>query len=702
MSMAMVTNYLNKAKKYNKVIDFKHIKILLTGPSAAGKSSFCHLLFGSKKFSTDYKSTDILESKQAVIKQKPIAVKTFTASKQEGEINWYELDPTAQIQFLKSLLVHKRFHDQKYVDDVGGDKPEGSHSIDDDDDEEGNNNDNTPPEASQSDLVKKVVKAESLPDSFTSDIKLVTVVDTGGQPEYIHLLPAINSYPTVTFIVHDLNEKLHEKVNVYREVDGKKVKERILNFTYLNMIHLLMCFVTDTLEQQLPEQAKKYISSPIKPYIGFVGTHYDEVKDPAIIKNIIDSLNLIVTEREYKPEGILHSEEIGNIHLVNNKTAGDGEKEDSAVKEIREQIEEFTNEIEPRILPITWMILQLKIQEKSNEKPYISYEEYKKIVKETINDDKETEEETINADEEIEASLTYFHFTGILLYFKHSDLCNYIVINLQWLYSNLAKVMQLSSKNIKYKDSKVKNKLDNQRLLVKQDYKCKLEGIDTNDLNLLLNLLKHLKVIAEVTKEDVEYFYLPCALSNSEMCGRKYNKHGKLLSEPLLIQFKSGFLPRGFFCSLVVHLINDQHKTKWKDQLNVNEVNYSDLMIFLMPDGSYLYMHDKIFFLQLEMRCSESGSSLYHKDIFFKLYTHYLEAVCKHLRFDPQKLQYGFLCKANQCDDDHIVVIDLPITLRSMEDKSRLCIQCNRKGSEKILLEKCHTIWFEQVSIYIF
>ena len=46
----MVTEYLNKAKKDKKVVDFKHIKLLLTGSSAAGKSSFCRLLFGSKNF----------------------------------------------------------------------------------------------------------------------------------------------------------------------------------------------------------------------------------------------------------------------------------------------------------------------------------------------------------------------------------------------------------------------------------------------------------------------------------------------------------------------------------------------------------------------------------------------------------------------------------------------------------------------------
>ena len=543
----MVTNYLNKAKKENKVMDFKHIKVLLTGSSAAGKSSFCHLLFGSEKFSTEYKSTDILENKQALSKrrsEKTIAVKNLNMLEKEGgEVVWYEFNLQEQIQYLKLLLMQKKFYNQKVVDNhgkVGDNTPHSSHTIDDD--EEENDDDKTLLEARHIGIEKEVVEAEPLPDSFTSDmVKLVTVVDTGGQPEYIHLLPAINSYPTVTFIVHDLNEKLHDKVNVYREVDGKKVKEQSLNFSFLNMIHLLMCFVSDTLEQQLPEQAKKYISIPEKPYIEFVGTHYDEVKDnPTIIKNFGDTLDLIINERQFKPEGILQSE-IGNIHLVDNKNAGNNEKEGSVVKEIREQIEQLTNDIESKTLPITWMILQLRIQQvcTSNHKEYITKKEYTKIANEFLNDENE-----------IEASLLYFHFTGLLLYFDNPSLRDCIIINLQWFYSTLAKVMQLSSQNVKFLDGKLKNKLDNLRLLAINDYKSKLEGINTQELKFLLDVLKHLKVIAEVTVEGTKYFYLPCSLSNSDMCDNKCNMH-KSLREPLLIQFKSGFLPRGFFVLLL-------------------------------------------------------------------------------------------------------------------------------------------------------
>ena len=142
----MVTKYLSKAKKDKKVVDFKHMKLLLTGSSAAGKSSFCRLLFGSEKFSAEYNSTDIMENKQAFTvvksrsgeKEKAITVKNFTVLKQEGEVVWYELNLEKWIQYFKSLLVHKKFHNQKLVDcsSTGGDKPHGNNKIDDEEDDD--------------------------------------------------------------------------------------------------------------------------------------------------------------------------------------------------------------------------------------------------------------------------------------------------------------------------------------------------------------------------------------------------------------------------------------------------------------------------------------------------------------------------------------------------------------------------------------
>ena len=690
---------MNKAKKDKKVVDFKHIKVLLTGSSAAGKSSFCRLLF-RLKFIPEYDSTDIVEKKQAVpviksrseYENQAVAVKSLSMLKQGKEVVWLELDLKDQIRYLKSLLESDKFHDQKTPPHTPNDENYTAIGSSDDNVDKNDSNDNNDKsfiKIPQSDIDKKIIASEALSDSYTIEtVKLITVVDTGGQPEYVHLLPAINSYPTITFLVHDLTKKLDDPVQVrYKKTGCEEDPEKILNYSNLDMIHLLMSFVRDSLSiEHQSEVMVPNISVPQKPYIGFVGTHYDQIKGDEVT-DINKELELIVNEKNFKGVGILAPEK-GIIYPVNNTTAGDSEKEDPHGKIIREQIEHFTNEIEAKILPITWMILQLTLQDLcvTHHKKYITYGEYMEIAKKSV---------SICDEEEINATLIYFHFIGLLLYFQNPSLCDYIIINLQWLYTNLAKVMRLSLKDVKIDDRTLRKKFDEKRLLPSKQSDCeiKLEDVSQQELECFFKILMHLKVIAIVTIDDKDFYYLPCVLSNLRMYD---DKHKHLLSEPLLVQFTSGFLPRGFFCSLVVHLLNDQPE-KWEHQLHRSAKNFSDLMIFRLPDKTYLYLHDKIFYLKVEVRHERKYVDAWYHFELFDVLQKYLIRVCKQLNFDHHKLQYGFLCLANENDGDHIAVIDLPEIIRNK------CTRvCSRECSNVTELDESHTIWFEKSELECF
>ena len=695
--------YLNKAIKNNKVIEFKHIKILLTGSSAAGKSSFCRLLFGLK-FSAKHNSTDVMENKQAlsVVKSdsgdegQGVIVKNLSMLKKGEEVVWFELDLKHQLKYFKTLLLSERFQDKNMLPasynnnendhDNTGDADDGNDDIDDIDDI-----------APQTGIKKEIMVAESLPDSFTIEtVKLITVVDTGGQPEYIHLLPALNNHPTITFFVHDLTKKLDEPVQVHYKKEGcEEAPVRMLNYSNLDMIHLLMCFVTDSLEQP-SRQTVPCISFPKKSYIGFVGTHYDKVKDDQkIVGSINNKLNDLIVERNFEHTAVIPTKKGHLIYLVDNTTAGDSEKEDPEVKEIRNQIEHRISQIETTTLPITWMVLQLYIQElcTTHHRRYITYEEYLNVARENT---------SLYEEDEIKASLTYFHFIGILQYLQDAPSLNgCIVINLQWLYTSLAKVMHLLPEDITFHDVNFQQKFNDHRLLANHsDCKVQLKDINNDknisedELQYFLKLLVHLKIIAIVKIDSIEYYYLPCMLSNLKVCD---DKHKHLLSEPLLIQFTSGFLPRGFFCSLVVHLL-ERKPDRWNHQLDKSKQNFSDLIIFNLPDGSYLYMYDKIFYLKAEVRHGRKNfKATYHSEILNVL-QYYFKKVCNQLNFDEQKLQYGFLCLTDKSNDDHIAVLNLARISKSKIIK----LTCSQKDCDyKTSLNKSHKVWFKEVSILI-
>ena len=609
--------YFNKAKKDKKVVDFKHIKILLTGSSAAGKSSFCRLLL-RLKFLPEHNSTDVMENRQAFSlnedKKKAIKVQNYSVIKntEKGDVIWYELDPKQQIRYFKSLLKSKKFYDQPCPHENQDTKNNSnynpkdvSYNINDDKDHKIDNKESHA--IPKINIEKKIFEADSIPDTFVIEtVKLITIVDTGGQPEYIHLLPAINSYPTITFLIHNLTKALDNPVKVCYKKEGYEAPVQFLNYSNLDMIHLLMCFVSDSSEKsppELPLPLSKY------SYVGFVGTHYDKVKNnPAVLDAVNKQLSCAT--KQLKSNCVLNTK----IYEVDNTTAGDADKEDENVKKIRDKIEDIANhQIKSSTLPITWMILQLEIQElrTTYQKRYLTYEEYLILAEKNV---------SLFDEKEVKSSLTYFHYIGTLLYFQNPKLCDYVIIDLQWLYTNLAKVMHLSLK-VSFYDGILEEKFSSHRLLAKHDNcKIQLNNINNQELEYLFNLLIHLKVIATIKIDSIEFYYIPCVLSNLKKCN---NQHKHLLSEPLLVQFTSGFIPRGFFCCLVVNLLTAPPK-KWEHQLDKTEQNYSDLIIFRLPDCTYLYIHDEIFYLKIEVRHQRRNFvPSYHSEIILEL--------CKYL-----------------------------------------------------------------------
>ena len=696
--------FLAKAKRENQVIDFQHIKILLTGSAAVGKTSFCHLLFQSQ-YSSEYKSTEVMEAKQAMIMN-------FSMLKQKTnkkEMVWLKLDPKNQISHLKTLLKSCVFHQindensseilQECASTSNVSAQELLHcalcSADDpiilQDDDDDDDVDNTGGDRVFTDVEKKILSCEPLPVTLRIDkndtVKFITVIDSGGQPEYIHMLPAINNCPTINFVVLDMTKHLDDPVMVqYKSKHYKNFTDYPLHYSNLDMIGLLMSLTTDSLEQPTKQTpTKRRVSVPNKSFIGFVGTHKDKLEKESCKERIAalnDRLTSIVEERDCK-FAVLPAEN-GILFPVDNTTAGESDSEDPVVKMLRRKVEEFMDKMERsgssyNQLPITWMILELELQElhRNNGTKYITYEEYKKIATESAS----------MVPEEVEESLEHFDFLGVLLHFKVvPGLCDYVIIDHQWLFDSLALIMHLSLDDIDFQDHHYKKQFKENRLLAKSEL-CIINWIGELYPEYFFNLLVYLKVIAIVMLNEVEYYYMPCVLSNTKHCIDKYRF---LYSEPLLVQFSSGFLPRGFFCSLVVHLLQNL-PTGWDHQLH-NIEHFSNVVTFQLPDKSFLRLHDKTSYLEIQLRHYEGELYFSYHSKVFPVLSQYFKDVCSKLNFNHEKLQYGFLCHDGKSNDDHIAVINpfkfpLPCELK-----------CCRKCPHSTKLGNLHKIWFEAVS----
>ena len=673
-------NYLCHVKKNKAHISVQHIKIFLTGSAAAGKTNFRHLLLNSP-FSEHQASTDVLETRLAYAIHNCAGL----LQSEEGDMIWYQLTPKQQLIYFKSLL-----DDCCHPKDNKANPRTKNYRLNPSIDKSTNSDDSIIPDTpfDPSALEEKILQSDMLPENLGigKTVKLITIIDTGGQPGYIHLLPAIVNRPTINFIVHDMTKDLDDPVQVrYKKGDQDEIKPYDLNYTNRDLIKLTMSLSTESLSiSATSENTFRFIS--------FVGTHKDKINDSERSERMTllnEQLNDIIKQQNCKVEILsTGTRDKSVLFAVDNTTAGKGEDEDNTVKEIRRQIENLMQRMNSYPLPITWMILELELQELRSTKklPYITFKEYSNIANNSA---------SIVNEEEIKESLRYFHFLEVLLYFEDiPGLCDYVIIDQQWLFNKVSMFVHLPSKLISFIRHSSQMLFETSGILLKDEC-CSIKWEEDIKIECFISFLVHKNIIADFTVDGQQHYYLPYMLP---YCQQYYDKHLFLLSEPLLIQFSNGVLPRGFFCSLVVHLLQDLPCDWQHDLLSSSsgaKRQYRNVMTFCLPDNFCLRMQDRIYYLELQIRHYKDNkleNAFYHSQIFSKL-ENYLNVVCKKLNFDSEKLQFGFLCHDRENDDDHIAVI--PSIKAPLPSK----LQCSRKCKNHTIIGNLHTIWFDKVRI---
>lgn len=695
--------------------------MFFTGSGAAGKTSFVRLLL-KKEFNEDHHSTNVIHTNHAV----SVKMAAFQGAPSRNEVTWVELDSNLELNYLRSVLLappsKASSHPQspsaprKAVNPTEGTTP----SMPDE-----SQHYQTPIQHESTlksffaGLFASSVKVSDLCtfESLVSSSKgrfeyqpgqvlnIITLLDTGGQPEYIHLLPTINIYPTVTFVVHDLSKSLNDQVLVEYSQHGKHVFAPYhLSYTNLDMIKLLMSAANDSVERPI-SRIPQLVTKPgtnNKSYICLVGTHVDVVSSKTVKKTdkmLTDLVNKTHCEAAVwqKPNGNV-------LFTVDNTTSG-GKciAEDPVASEMRRRIETLAAEKEVYELPITWMLLELEIQQicTKRKKAYISFQECVGVARDTG---------LISDEEEVRSVLQYHHLLGVVIYFEEvPGLCKYVIVDHQWWFDKLSSIICVTFQQASFNYHAVK-KLKYQGLLSKELLKH-VEWKDEIKEDFFLALLTHMKIIAPLEKRDKggkhagkkEYF-IPYVLPthNFKKKGEILTQYGHLLGEPLLIQFQSGLLPRGLFCSLIVELL--QHPLKgWEPHFSNDKKShtFSNLITFSLPNAYSLSLLDKVSYLEIQIRHPEDfPSSLpveaLHNPIHNKVFNYLVYAitdVCIRLNFCDDRLQYGFLCQnCEYSKEDHIAV--LPVSSSSM-----MYAKCSINSLQQMQLKPSNMIWFTREQV---
>ena len=767
-SVGKVLRYqmLQQAKNEGLTINVRHAKVLFCGASCAGKTSFSRLL-KNQKHEAVYKSTPAGDAQQVLI---------------SGRVNvegtdWINLDSKLETQELTKRLITKLQHQENTDINIPSlhensistfpvpvvDYEPHINSV--------QSNDQTVTVTTHTDIVdttaeldlkestqesQSVVPAAAnepstlsnnntsilhddnvqtnepigieqqmvtcTTDSVSDDIPktwdLFTLLDTGGQPEFINMLPAINSSTAITFIVLNISngkECLNNSVIAQYKCEGYNYSKCSLKYTNIHLLKCLLSSVTVAAMKKdnfQPDIIKKVTEDKqCLPVVGIVGTCADVLKKKlgkkydAEMCEINKEMKRLVDTIKKEDTLKFWVDADGNHVIPVDNTIPRNQSRKNIIKTIQSQtadniqkIREHSNEILKKKaqyeIPIAWFILELELR--TIDKVCIPLTEVKDICDRIMPSHKKMKID------EIREILKFYHAYGMLLYFDKVDGMNkFVITNPQWLFINLSKIIMCKFENNAnglygaHHIEQMHNGICHIELLGR--LKLDLQGIE---LESFIKLLVHLKIIAPMMDNG---YFMPTTLplcNENIFTEREYGKpaafavDGQCICsevEPLLIEFFFGTIPRGLFGFLIVQLLQDNPETFKLYGTNDDTLcRCADLITFHMKPCYYVSLHDRISYLQLQVRVKGIEPSCHYK--VQTVVSDALKKVCDEFSWQFSDCRFGFLCCQHAADsqDDHMTLLSATQPIPDEMPKHAYC-----KNLQTTRLTTAHNIWFE-------
>ena len=281
-----------KARDANCSIHVRYGKVLFCGAGGTGKSNFLNLLMRDD-FQCLHISTEVSKPQQLTMKAQVSG---------NDEVEFEKMDIDKEILLLTAYLQEKLDVSSQAIDitTLSDDKAQ----VPSQDDEPTDKKYITTADSEFALVnvdpnIKKPLKA---PGEIWD---ILTFMDTGGQPQFISMLPVVNSFAMITFIVHDMKKGLHNKVEVIHgnEKGEKSFELYTEEYTNLKLIETLMCYANSIkladkkFLNGLKEKGGDCSRGKASSLISLVGTHSGEISEEDICKIDKDLVEIL------KPSG---------------------------------------------------------------------------------------------------------------------------------------------------------------------------------------------------------------------------------------------------------------------------------------------------------------------------------------------------------------------------------------------------------------
>ena len=379
-------------------------------------------------------------------------------------------------------------------------------------------------------------------------------IDSGGQPQFLEILPAFIRNISLLLLLVKLSEELSDTPTVeYFSPDGKSYQLGV--FPLSNEQLLLQAAQLSLFHQSqisLPHNIiEKEQSQPNMTVVGTFTDQESKCKETRSEKNNRLKQLLQPFQKQLIPRS---KSEI--IFPVNAKSAGEGKNEDPVATELRRMIQKLAPRLRMRF-PLLWYFLEMELRRLGLK--IVTKSECWEIAKKLGFDSKEA----------LEAALLYLHEANLFLYYP-DVLSNTIFVDPQAVLINIT---QLYERHIKLEDAPESDVVGEDDLRYRDQALFTASALISLDTDYskaafpnedLIALLQNRLIVSEMLfliNDETTYFMpslLP-ALEEGDIIRPKTTA-----ASPLIISFQEGWAPTGLFCALVVSLLSRKSQLPWK------------------------------------------------------------------------------------------------------------------------------------------
>ena len=436
--------------------------------------------------------------------------------------------------------------------------------------------------------------------------------DTGGQPEFHEVVPALVPHSNLYLLMFNLNEDLNKQYKVtYKASEDDITDPYQSSFT-----------VKQTLLQLLVSiQSLNHSSQGIPSNAFIIGTHKDLlVNEETRINQIQQELEEEIKGTDWYTSDTIITTLDGQLMLpINTHNKNDIDQVKNAISK--------SIAVQQISVPIQWLALYFHIEKMNKSVMHIN--EFKNLAHRCNIDD----------ENEFDAVVTFLQSTlGSIRYFGNVlEMKDIVITDPQILFDLVSEliVCTFNFKNLRTVGSRHQTeRFRSSGHFKRQSLKrCEVvkNGLLTEDQ--VISILQHLNIIAPVGINDKgeEEYFLPCVLVHAPVSTQPASINTTGYS-PLLITFKCGYIPRGVFSCLISSILCA--KSQWV--LASEKIYRNQVKLYGRNCGHFVFIRNYIKYLEVTIMLCQ-GSTIINVP-----FAEIKELLSDHLTCVIQKLGYSF------------------------------------------------------------